>query len=393
MNKLEVVIVGGGFGGLRTALELIESNDIRVTLISDKKDFRYYPALYRTATGGRQKLSIIPISELIKNKPIHFIKDQIVELDAPNQTIKSKSGKKYKYNALVLSLGVNTNYFGIEGLEEYSYGIKTVADAERLKQHLHQQLIEKRHPDLNYVVVGGGPTGIELAGTLPHYLKLICRRHAIKRPKIHVDLIESAPRLIPRLPKDMSRVIARQLRRLGVKLYLSTAVQAQTADALMINNKKIMSHTVIWTAGVTNHPFFKQNNFQLATNGKVRVDQYLQYLPGVYVIGDNADTPYSGMAQTALHDGKFVAQNLRRIANKIEPLPYQAKKPIYVLPAGPRWSAVLWGSIRIYGWLGYLLRRAADLVAYHDYEPFYQATERWLSEDDSEESCSLCKGL
>ena len=139
-----------------------------------------------------------------------------------------------------------------------------------------------------------------------------------------------------------------------------------------------------------NNPFFAANEFQLARNSKVRVDQFLQSEPGVYVLGDNADTPYSGMAQTALYDALFIAANLQRIASKQDPRPYVAKKPIYVFPAGPKWAAVLWGPVRIYGRLGWLLRSLADLVQYHDYLPWKLAVKRWTLLDDHEESCAVC---
>jgi NADH dehydrogenase len=215
-------------------------------------------------------------------------------------------------------------------------------------------------------------------------------QHGLKKRKVHVDLVEAAPRLLPRAPKDVSRKVAKQLRKIGVKLYLKTAVQAQTADALMVNNKPIRSHTVIWTAGVTNHPFFSEQMFQLSKPGKVRVDQFLQAEPGIYVIGDNADTPYSGMAQTALHDGAFVAHNLQRLASNQEPKPYEAKKPVYVFPAGPKYAAVVWGPIRAYGKSGWALRRMADFVAFHDYLPWKLAARQWVSEEADEESCILC---
>ena len=120
------------------------------------------------------------------------------------------------------------------------------------------------------------------------------------------------------------------------------------------------------------------------------VDQFLQSELGIYVIGDNADTPYSGMAQTALHDAKFVAENLKRLANKKEPKPYSAKKPIFVFPTGHRWAAVLWGKVRLYGKKGWILRSLADLIAYHDYEPWQIARRRWAAENDSEENCTFC---
>jgi NADH dehydrogenase FAD-containing subunit len=109
------------------------------------------------------------------------------------------------------------------------------------------------------------------------------------------------------------------------------------------------------------------------------------------VLGDNADTKYSGLAQTALYDGVYAAENLIRIQRGRKPKVYKPKKPIYVMPAGPKWAAVLWGNFRIYGWLGWQLRRLADLVAYHDYRPWWQASQLWQAEKTEEETCPLCR--
>lgn len=389
-NKHKVVIVGAGYGGLKAALELSKDPRFQVTLINEHPHFRVYGALYKTATGGSRKISTIPLSELLAGKPVRVIQDRAVKLDRKAQIIKTAVGHTVEYEALILGLGMVTNYFGIKGLKEYSFGIKNIDEAEELKRHLHQQLLNDKSPDLNYVVVGGGPTGVELAGELPGYIRSIAKKHGLGRRKVHVDLVEAAPRLLPRMPKDVSRRVARHLRKLGIHIYLRTPVQAQTADALMVRDKPIRSHTVIWTAGMTNNPFFSENKFQLTRQGKVRVDHFLQAEPGIYVVGDNADTPYSGMAQTALYDGTYVARNLIRLANQEDPEPYVAKKPIYVMPAGPQWAAVLWGKVRLYGKAGWVLRRLADFMGYSDYEPWPSALARTLAEDDSEEFCSVC---
>lgn len=390
MPRHRIVIVGGGFGGIKVALELADDHRFDITLISDHDDFRVYPTLYHVASGGSRRVASIPLTEIFSAKRVTVVVDRVTTLDREKKSVSTEGGKTFEYEGLILGVGVMTNYFGIAGLPEFSYGIKTLSDAEKLKAHLHKQLCDDKKFDNHYVVVGGGPTGVELAGALPRYIKTIARNHGLKRHKVHVDLIEAAPRLVPRMPKDISRAITRNLRKQGVKIYTKTAVQAQTADALMINNKPIRSHTVIWTAGVANNPLFEEQDFQLARNSKVRVDQYLQAEMGIYVIGDNADTPYSGMAQTALYDGKFVAQNLQRIASNQAPEPYVAKKPIYVLPAGPRWAAVLWGKVRIYGWLGWVLRSFADLLLFHDYLPAMKATARWTNMDDLEDYCPRC---
>jgi NADH dehydrogenase len=388
--KHRIVIVGGGFGGVKTALELADDNRFEITLISSNADFRNYPVLFHVTTGGARKVASIPLAEIFDGKKVKLIIDSVTSIDRQSRSVSTQAGKSFRYEALVLGLGVQTNYFGIKGLEEHSFGIKSPDEADRLKSHLHQQLCKDNRPDLNYVIIGGGPTGVELAGELPSYIDKLVRQHNLKPRKIHVDLIEASPRLVPRMPKAISRRIARNLRKQGVKVYLKTAVQAQTADTLYVNDKPIRSHTVIWTAGVKNNTFFAEQNFQLAGNSKVRVDQFLQAENGIYVIGDNADTPYSGMAQTAIYDGVFVASNLQRIASKQDPLPYVAKKPIYVLPAGPKWAAVLWGRIRFYGALGWIIRGMADYIAFNDFLPWNTATKRWLALQEEEDDCHHC---
>ncbi len=393
-KKLRIVIVGGGFGGLKTAVDLsrADRNELDITLISDNDEFRYYPSLYHTATGGSSEVSSIPMDELIEKDKVTFIKAKVNGLDRVHKKVLTEDKQEIPYDYLVMSMGVITNFFHIPGLQELAFGIKTLEDAEELKMHLHRQITDERKPDINYVVVGGGPTGIELAGVLGDYVKYICANHGIRRRAIHVDLIEASPRLVPRMPNDVSRRIHKQLRRKGVRIYLKAAVQGQTAEDLTVNGKPIRSHTVIWTAGVANNPFFAEQHFQLSKNGKVRVDQYLQAEPSIFIVGDNADTPYSGMAQTALYDGAYIADSLIDIiCHKRAPKPYVAKKPIYVLPAGPDWAAVLWGPVRIYGKLGWLLRRAADFVGYKDYEPVFKATKQWLSEYEREDLCEICQ--
>ncbi len=393
MAKYKVVIVGGGFGGTKAALELAKSHHFDVTLIHDHPDFRYYPTLYETATGGKRSISSIPLTEIFAKLPINLVEDELIDIDRHTHSISTKSKKIYHYDALILALGVKTNFFHIEGLEQYSFGIKTIDDAERLKEHLHKQIVDERKPDHNYVIVGGGPTGIELAGVLPHYIHKIIHKHGLPDATVHVDLVEAAPRLLPRSSKKLSKKVAKHLKKNGVKILLNTAVQAESADELLVNNKPIRSHSVIWTAGMANHPFFADHNFQVTDKGRVRVDQYLQAEPGIYVIGDNADTPYSGMAQTAIYDGKFVSENIKRFATKKEVIPYKAKKPIYVFAAGKNWSAVKWGPLEIYGRIGSWIRRFADLVGFHDYEPWQLATGKLIEEYESEDSCPVCEKI
>jgi len=391
MSKEKILIVGGGFAGVKAALELADDDRFAVTLLSDQQYFKYYPALYHTATGGRYANSWISLQQIFKHKKITIAQDRATTIDRKAKIVGTESGATYSYDSVILALGVVTNYFGIEGLEEFSYGIKSITEVERLKAHLHQQLIDDHKPDLNYVIVGAGPTGIELAGALPMYLRHIMKLHGIKDRKVHIDLIEAAPRLLPRMARETSRSVQRRLKRLGVKLYVGQAVQAASADELTVKGKSIRSHTIIWTAGVTNHPFFKDNNFSMTPHGKVWVDSYLQAEDDVFIAGDNANTVHSGLAQTAAHDGAFIAQNLKRRASGWNMKSYKPKLPITVIPAGPHWAVVTWGHFHIYGWLGWVLRELGDLVGFHDVEgTWYKATEQWFTEFGHEEACTTC---
>ncbi len=390
MTKEKVLIVGGGFAGVKAALELADDQRFTVTLISDQADFRYYPTLYHAATGGKRANATIPLRRLFEDHPITIMQATAQTLDRKAKTITTTSNEVVPYDTLILALGVVTNYFGIPGLETFSYGIKSIPQVERLKAHLHQQLIDDRKPDLNYVIVGGGPTGIELAGALPKYLKGLMKAHGIRERAVHIDLVEASPRLLPRSPKATSRLVARRLRRLGIRLFLGKVVQGETADGLLVSGKPIQSHTVIWTAGVTNHPFFSDNHFVIMGRGKVATDVYLQAEDNIFVLGDNANTPYSGLAQTAVNDGTFVAQNLKRRAAGHHFKSYVAREAWSVIPAGPHWAIATKGNFTAYGLLGWLLREAADLIGFHDYEPWDKASKQWLTEFGSEEVCSIC---
>ena len=386
----KVLVLGGGFAGIKAALDMADHGGLEVTLVSDQENFRYYPSLYRAAVGGRSQSASIPLSEIFSSKDVKVIKATAIKLDRANKKVELLGGKSRSYDILIIALGVVTNYFGIEGLAENSFGIKTLEDAYELRDHLHSQLVSDQQPDLNYIVIGGGPTGVELAGELPGYLKHIMQLHGLEARKLNIEVIEAAPRLMPRMPKAYSRAVARRLKKLGVHLQLGKTVEAETVDSLMVDGQPIASHTVVWTAGVTNHPFFKENGFKMNERGKVSVGQYLQAEPDIYVIGDNADTEYSGMAQTALYDGVFVARNLKRQADGKDMRAYIPKRPIYVTPAGPGWAAVLWGKTQIYGRIGWLLRNAADLRAYSDYEPWFRASSHWAAQRETQEICPVC---
>lgn len=385
---MDVTIVGGGFGGVKAALELAKNSENSITLISDREDFQYYPALYSSATGHSRFESWIPLSEIFSGKPnIQVYIDRIVTIDADKQQLNGASGVDYTYKTCILALGSVTTYFDIKGLDKYSYGIKSASEIRRLKQHLYQEVAEDRRLDRHYIVVGGGPTGVELAGMLGEYLERLCKKYKVARNSIEITVIEAAPRILPKMSDTTSRKATQRLHELGVKVETNMRVEAESADSLTVNGKPIKTKTVVWTSGVANNPFFSDNSqwFTLAKNGRVVVDDYLQAGDNLYVIGDNAATPFGGLAQTALRDAVFVAHNLERRRTRRPLKKYKAVMPPVVVPIGHKWAAFEWRAVRLYGWIASVIRRAADVIGYHDILPLGDALERSRSAERIED--------
>lgn len=377
---MKVTIVGGGFAGVKAALELAKDSNIHITMITDRPDFQYYPSLYSSATGHSHLESWVPLGEIFAGHPnirVHI--DRIVGLDTDKKLLVGASEATYDYQTLLIAIGVVTTYFGIPGLDQYSYGIKSAEEIRRLKARIYADLVGEGKLDKNYVVIGGGPTGVELAAGLGTYLTRLCRYHGVRRSRTTVRLIEAAPRVLPRSHPKASARVQRRLEKLGVEVQVDTKVEEATAEQVIAGGRPIQSHTVIWTSGVTNSPLFAAHPsvFTLAKNGRVEVDKHLKAHKDIYVLGDNAATPYTGLAQTALHDAKFVARNLRRKKQGKPMKPYTAVAPASVVPVGPRWAVFELKWLRFYGWSAAVIRRAADFIGYSDVLPIGQAIRPW----------------
>ncbi len=381
---MKVTIVGGGFGGVKTALKLAKHKEMDITLISDKPDFQYYPALYATATGRSKKQAWLPLGEIFGNvRNVRVYIDTITSIDPSMKRLVGQSGNAYDYDHCVLAMGAVTTYFGIEGLDTYAHGIKSASEIDRLKQHLYEQMGENHVIDKNYVIVGGGPTGTELAASLGTYLKRLQTYYKLPQRKLHITLVEASPRVLPRMSEKTSRAVEKRLKKLGVKIETGKVVQSANADTLMVSGRPIKSQTIIWTSGVANNPFFKNNveHFELSKNGKVVVDEYMRAGKDLYVIGDNAFTPFSGLAQVALHDAIFVADNLVRRQRRQHLKKYHAVMPPVVVPVGENWAVFEWRGIRLKGWPASLLRRAADVIGYSDILPLGHALHIWATQE------------
>ncbi|MBI3984063.1 FAD-dependent oxidoreductase [Candidatus Microgenomates bacterium] len=390
---MRVVIVGGGFGGIQAARRLAGRSDFAVKLISDRPYFEYHAALYRSATGRSPLEVAIPLAELFDRVDnVEVVADKIISIDHEQKILVGDSNSSYAYDVVVLAVGVVTQYFGIKGLDKFTYGIKSVHEALRLKRHLHEELAAKPIGVTNYVVVGGGPTGVELAGELVTYLNRIRRRHRLASKPYQVIMVEAADRLMGMLPKRFARRVSKRLQQLGVQLRLGVPVEGETATKLLIPGPDIPSHSVIWTAGTANNPLFASHEqlFRFGQAGRVVVNRYLEAQPDLYVIGDCADTKYSGMAQTALHQATYVVDNLLRQQRHRHRLAYRPKPPIYAIPVGPHWAAAKWGPVYLYGYSGWLLRRLADWRLFMKFLPFGRAWAVWRHEHVLTEACPEC---
>lgn len=381
---MQITIVGGGFGGVKAALELAKKKNAHITLITDKPDFQYYPALYSAATGHSHLQAWIPLGEIFAGHDnVNIVLDSITKLDKATKSLVGASGTRYTYHTLILALGSVTTYFGIKGLDQYAYGIKSASEIAHLKEHLIRQFQHKGSVDKNIIVIGAGPTGVELASSLGIYLKELKKHFKQAEPRIKISIVEASPRVLPRMNQKSSALALKRLKKLGVHVELNKKVEEQTVDGLVVNGQPIKTQTVIWTSGVANSPFFAANadQFEFSPNHKVIVDKHLRSGHDVYVIGDNAFTTASGLAQTALKDGKFVADHILGLSKKM----YVGKFPPVVVPVGDKWALFEYKNIRFAGLAGSMMRSAADLLGYRDILPVSQALSIWRSQKDRQD--------
>jgi|AntRauTorcE11897_2_1112592.scaffolds.fasta_scaffold00031_11 NADH dehydrogenase len=388
-----IVIIGGGFGGIRTARKLRKNKNVKVTVVNEKEDFRYCPALYRAATGYKMGTARLPIEWMLldsNNADIEINKATQIDPDTNTITLADESSLSYDY--AVLALGSVTTYFSIDGLHDHSFGIKTVEEIIELREHVHEVLTDRNEAEQNYVVIGAGPTGVELAAALGSYLQNISKKHNTSADNITIWLVEGQDRVLPQLNPKASKLAHKRLEKLGVRIELDTMVKSETLHTLDTSHGRIKTHTVVWTAGTTNNPFYKENedHFKINDNRKIEVNDHLQTHDDVYVIGDNANTKHSGTALTAIRHGTFVAKDINaRIKGTHRPSDYE-QSSIHIVPVGPGWAIMNYKNLAIGGIGVYWLRRIADYMGYSDVLGYYRALTIWSNSSRHETDCIVC---
>lgn len=402
MHIQNVVIVGGGFGGIRCALRCAKllPASVRITLIADKPYMQYYAAFYRALAGGDPMEACVPLSDIFGGSRVEVVRDAMTAVDTTKNVVRGASGAQYRFDRLVLAIGAEPSTFGIPGVAEHAYTLRSLEQTLRLKRHLHDVMTEaaslpekERSAHANIVVIGGGATGVEVAGELAVYARTVAKTHGIAPSAVTIDLVEAMPRVLPLLEERVSRKVEKRLQQLGVHLFLNRGVEAEDTDSLKLRDVTFRSKTVIWTAGVkANSLYAAIPGVETDKRGRVVVDEHLRAngMNQIFVIGDGASTPLSGMAQTALQDADHAADCMAREVRDVTLQSYAPSKPAYAIPAGPSWAAVVYGPVRAFGRLGWWLRRAADLKVYMLYLSPLKALSAFRAGRRSIEACACC---
>ncbi len=361
----KIIIVGGGFAGVQTALELSRKNKskhLEIVLISDNEYFEYRPSLHGfLSKKGPAKFHRLLLSEIFKNSRVQIIIDKVIECDLSNKTITTKTGMILSSDYLVLALGSEPAYFGIEGLQDTSFPFQTVADAQKLRTHIldifethctEEKISVDCVAGLHFIVVGAGPNGVDLAGELTDFSRSLAREKGFPESFVAVDLVEGAPTVLPMMSEQVQKKVTQRLYKLGVNLLCNRQLLKQDELGIELVDMKVGTKTVIWTAGSTgNNLTTKISNITLQKKNRISVNEYLEIeeFPNCFVVGDIADTEFSGLAQTAIHNGLYVAKIINNKIQEKALAPYQSKPVAYNIGVGHGWSVMQIGNIVVSG--------------------------------------------
>lgn len=371
-RKTHVVIVGAGFGGL-TAARALAHLPVQVTVIDRKNHHTFQPLLYQVATAGLSPGEIAaPIRWILRgHKNVQVLLGEVVDFNLDRRVVRLRDASA-SYDYLIVAAGARHSYFGHNEWEALAPGLKTVEDAIEIRRRvlLAFELAERQaaegegHMPLNFVVIGGGPTGVELAGTLAEIARRVLSHEfqSIDPRSTRILLIEGGPRVLPAYSEDLSRSAEEQLRHLGVEVLTSTMVTGVDADAVHVGDTRIPATVILWAAGVAASPLGKRLGATADRAGRILVQPDLS-VPGhpeVFVIGDLAAVKdehgqwLPGVAPVAIQQGKAAAKSIRR------DLEHHSRQSFHYFDKGSlatigRAAAVAqFGKIHISGFLAWL---------------------------------------
>jgi len=327
-----VVIVGSGFGGLNAAQALARAR-VRITIIDRRNYHTFQPLLYQVATAGLSPGEIAaPIRSILRSdKNIEVLMAEVTGFDLDRRVVVTPEGQ-IPYDYLIVAAGATHSYFGHEEWEPYAPGLKTIEDALEIRRRIllafelaeRQAATGETSSALNFLVVGGGPTGVELAGTLAEISRhaLAHEFRSIDPARTHILLVEGGPRILPSYPQDLSRSAELQLNHLGVEVRTSTTVTRVEPGAVYFGATRSPATVILWAAGVAASPLGKRLGVAVDRCGRVLVqpDLTIPAHPEVFVIGDLAATKdeqgnlLPGVAPVAMQQGTYVAKLIRKEA-------------------------------------------------------------------------------
>lgn len=339
--KQRILIIGAGFGGLSVAKSLGQA-DAELVVVDRTNHHLFQPLLYQVATAALSPGDIaVPIRGILsKQANVTVVMGEVVGIDRERKAVALDDGRTFTYDDLVIATGSRHHYFGQDAWEAHSTGLKTLADALSIREQLLRSFEkaeslppEEAIPYLNFVVVGGGPTGVELAGAISEISRktMLGDFKRIKPGMVHVYLIEAMPAVLGAYSSKLSESARAALEQIGVKVLTNTRVRQIDATGVSTINGFIPSHTIIWAAGNQASPVVRMLGVETDRMGRAMVGPNL-HLPDdrhVFVIGDAAHVPFGtttvpGVAQGAMQMGRHVAKVLTaRLKGRPDPMPFQ----------------------------------------------------------------------
>lgn len=333
-----VVVIGAGFGGMAAVKRLIakRASNMKITLIDQKNHHLFQPLLYQVATAGLSPAEIAaPIRSVIHagSDQVNVLMDRVLDVNTRDQVITLKSSAPVRYDILLVAAGATHSYFGHDNWEEFAPGLKTLEHATEIRRRILQAFEtaestddqELRRALLTFVIVGGGPTGVELAGSIAEISRQSLAEdfNRIDPSSTRIILIEAGDRILCSLSESLSRRAARDLEKLGVTVWTSMRVTDISAEGVKLGGEQVRAKTVLWAAGVKPSPLAAMLNGETDKSGRVFIDEFLRVKgsSNIFAIGDNAhfeDPKYGvlpGLAPVANQQGRLVADNIVALLN------------------------------------------------------------------------------
>jgi len=373
VDKVKILIVGGGFVGINAAKILSKSKKVQLTLIDKSNHHLFQPLLYQVAVAGLSPAEIaVPIRGLFTNREnTNIVQDEILKVNLSKNSV-SGSIKDYKYDYLILGAGSTHNYFGNEHWESRAPGLKTLSQATEIRRRIMTAFekaeveddVEKRKNLLTFVVVGGGPTGVELAGAIGEMTRFTLARdfRKIDPTLTRIILVEAGSRILCSFDPSLSRIATRDLESLGVQVWTNSPVSKLDNESILVGKELISSATVLWAAGTQASELGKSMNVELDDQGRVKVrgDLSLKGNPNVFVAGDQASfvgkdgKTLPGTAPVAMQQGKFIANTILREFDSIPRKSFQYLDKGQMATIGRKKAIVEVKGLKFGGFLAWL---------------------------------------